>query len=126
MSDTRCNARPISFSADPPLIGASHDGPVPRFLIEPRGPWPGDLAAVGSWHDRFPEVGIDHRYLTVDDPVGREFWVCRAPSETHIRRWTDALGVPVEVIRRIVDTAYDRRDDVGAGPDAGANGTDVV
>jgi hypothetical protein len=50
---------------------------------------------------RFPEISVEHRYTAHDDTDAREYWVCRAPSEAHLDRWTAAAELPVESVHRI-------------------------
>ena len=65
---------------------------MPRYLvmteIGPGVDLPVVLDGVG---DRFPEVDLE---------LVAEALVCRAPSETHIRRYMDAAGVGVRAISR--------------------------
>jgi hypothetical protein len=67
---------------------------MPRFLLELEvtGRDQRDravhLAAV-----RFPEIAVEHQYSTHDARGHRELWVCRAPSETHLRRWIEAAAL---------------------------------
>lgn len=68
---------------------------MPRYLVE--FDIVDDLArqrARSLAMERFPEVEIEVERSVALDPgnPGREVWECRAPSATHVRRWTAAAG----------------------------------
>jgi hypothetical protein len=46
--------------------------------------------------ERFPEIEIEVERSAAHDLAssGRELWECRAPSDTHLRRWAAAVGFP--------------------------------
>jgi hypothetical protein len=74
---------------------------MPRYLLQTRtiassGPAAAMRLAAGS----FPEIAVEHCYVSHDEGCGLTTWVCRAPSETHLHRWAEAseLG-PVSVLR---------------------------
>jgi hypothetical protein len=49
---------------------------------------------------RHPEVLVDVRYAAHDDN-GLDFWICRAPSDTHIRRWASAGHLDVQLLHPV-------------------------
>lgn len=57
---------------------------------------------------RFPELDVEHGFV-VRDPRGiRHVWVLRAPSEAHVRRWAETVGlVPSTVGRVELDAVLD-------------------
>ena len=75
---------------------------MPRFLLERRDDGPLDETAVDRLTTtRFPEVAVEHRF-DLGATAGRsELWVCRAPSENHVRLWAEALGLSVTRLDRI-------------------------
>jgi hypothetical protein len=77
---------------------------IPRYLIERHGSAGAEVAsAVQLAVVRFPEVAVEHRYVL--RPTGRngarELWVCRAPGDTHVRRWAAAARLAVDAISLI-------------------------
>lgn len=54
-----------------------------------------DLAAT-----RFPEVTVDQSFAAHDDD-GLDVWVCRAPSENHLRRWAASAGLAVDLLQPV-------------------------
>jgi hypothetical protein len=67
---------------------------MPRFLLELEitGRDQRELAAR-LLAERFPEIAVEQRYAAHDERGSRELWVCWAPSETHLRRWTEAADL---------------------------------
>jgi hypothetical protein len=67
---------------------------MPRFLLELEitGRDQRNVAAR-LLAERFPEISVEQRYSTHSERGERELWVCRAPSETHLRRWTEAADL---------------------------------
>jgi hypothetical protein len=51
--------------------------------------------AVRLIAERFPEVMVENSYPALREGFGRDRWLCRAPSEAHVRRWAAAAGVQV-------------------------------
>jgi hypothetical protein len=75
---------------------------MPRYLVEFRRPSPpGGDGADTLVARRFPEISVEHRYTSSDRSGKTELWVCRAPSDTHLRRWTRAASLTVLDLRRI-------------------------
>ena len=71
-----------------------------RYLVETCADTSADDLAVRIAVRRFPEITVERRY-EIDDEIGsHELWVCRAPSDVHIRRWTAAAHL---VIRDITE-----------------------
>ncbi len=60
-------------------------------------------AADGLVAGRFPELAVEHFYELrgTGDVNGRQLWVCRAPSEAHVRAWAGASGVAVDAVSLI-------------------------
>jgi hypothetical protein len=50
---------------------------------------------------RFPEVAVERRYSPHADGANREVWVCRAPSEAHVKRWADATCIAPVGLRHV-------------------------
>ena len=68
---------------------------MPRYLVEFDAPDDGARQRARSLAmERFPEVEIEVERSAAFEPEspGRELWECRAPSDTHIRRWATAAG----------------------------------
>jgi hypothetical protein len=68
---------------------------MPRYLVEfDAVDEPARQRARSLAVERFPEVEIEVERSAALDPgtAGRELWECRAPSDTHVRRWTAAAG----------------------------------
>ena len=42
--------------------------------------------------ERFPEIEVERSAVLDPERPGRERWECRAPSDTHVRRWAAAAG----------------------------------
>ena len=95
-------------SADVPLTPVV-DGPVrdgafplmPLFLLETLG------ATAAAWAladrigaERFPEVGVEHRFAAGATGVP-DVWVVRAPSRDHAERWASAAALDVVDLRPI-------------------------
>lgn len=57
-----------------------------------------DLAVLAA--TRFPEVVIDLR-LAAHEADGVDVWVCRAPSEAHVRRLAQAAGLDVHLVQPV-------------------------
>lgn len=77
-------------------------GVMPRYLFET--PLLDDTARERAGRvaaERFPEMEIEHTYVTERDDVSREVWVCRAPSASHVERWAAATQLPLGVVRRV-------------------------
>jgi hypothetical protein len=77
---------------------------IPRYLVERHAGLRAELAAATRLANlRFPEVAVEHRYeLRPSGGTGdRELWVCRAPSEAHVRSWTSAAGLTFDGIALI-------------------------
>ena len=75
---------------------------MPRYLFETSPPGqlrPEDGERVAA--QRFPELTVEQRCPAPSDDIGRDRWLCRAPSETHVRRWAAAVGVTIQGLRRI-------------------------
>jgi hypothetical protein len=49
---------------------------------------------------RFPEVAVERCFATLGDGA-RDVWVCRAASETHLRRWAEAARLELVTVERI-------------------------
>lgn len=49
---------------------------------------------------RFPEITVDLRFAAHDDD-GLDMWVCRAPSENHIRRWAADAALGVDLLQSV-------------------------
>ena len=56
------------------------------------------LAALTA--TRHPEVLVDLRYAAHDDD-GLDVWICRAPSEIHIRRWAAEADLKLRLLQRV-------------------------
>ena len=50
---------------------------------------------------RFPEISIEHRYVSDDGTTAREVWICRAPSEAHLGRWAESAHLSITSMCRI-------------------------
>ena len=75
---------------------------MPRYLIETTATSAADRDRVYRLAaDRFPEVALEHRYAVGDERGGRDVWVCRATSETHVKRWAQAARLGLETLRKI-------------------------
>jgi len=75
---------------------------MPRYLLETSattGP-DRDRASAAAAH-RFPEVAIEHRFTAQDDSSSRDIWVCRAPSEAHVRRWAHACHLGLAALQSV-------------------------
>ncbi|MEY2477884.1 MAG: hypothetical protein QOG87_3199 [Actinomycetota bacterium] len=76
---------------------------MPRYLFEtsPQERVLADAAAHIATL-RFPELIVEHRGpLAPDVVVGLDRWICRAPSEAHVRRWSAAAGIAIAGLRRL-------------------------
>lgn len=49
---------------------------------------------------RFPEITVDLRFAAHDDD-GLDVWVCRAPSESHLRRWAADAALTVDLLQPV-------------------------
>ena len=74
---------------------------MPRYVVETAGVTP------VQWHEaiallarQFPEVGVD-------DDGDVQVFVCRAPSDTHVRRWIGAARLKVASVRLMDDSHRD-------------------
>jgi hypothetical protein len=64
---------------------------MPRFLFETAPISRGRFESLTRFGDqRFPEVAVERCYAPHAEGPNREVWVCRAPSEAHLRRWAEA------------------------------------
>jgi hypothetical protein len=91
---------------------------MPRFLLELRPIGRVRRAdAVQLAALRYPEVAIEQTLATSHGDGDRELWVCRAPSETHLRRWAEAAELDAVAARLI-----DHGDAPGDGPLTAADG----
>ena len=75
---------------------------MPRYLIETSG-WMRlhcKTAARLVAH-RFPELTFEYSGAAEPTTSGRDEWLCRAPSEAHVRRWAAAAGVCIQALRRV-------------------------
>jgi hypothetical protein len=77
---------------------------MPRYVIELHPAAAAQADATRLVMERFPEIAIEERYTSRDSDVRTELWICRAPSETHLRRWADAAALTVHGLRRIEHT----------------------
>jgi hypothetical protein len=74
---------------------------VPRYLLEARTISRARRdAAAGLAATRFPEVVVDLRYAA-HEQEGVDVWVCRAPSELHVRRWARTAGLDVHLLQPV-------------------------
>ncbi len=76
---------------------------MPRYLLDVQRTAPVDRGGSASARWRFPEIAVEHRYVT-HDRIGRELWVCRAPSAAHVERWAEAAPLELRSLRQIVET----------------------
>lgn len=75
---------------------------MPRYLLERHDDGSLDETAVDRLTTtRFPEVAVEHRFGLGATAGRSELWVCRAPSEDHVRLWAEALGLSVTRLERI-------------------------
>jgi hypothetical protein len=84
---------------------------MPRYLFETRRMSDCDReGVVRLMAERFPEIGLEHRYSVRADVDSRDVWVCRASNEAHLRRWASAAGLDIDVLRRVdaADTPHVR------------------
>jgi hypothetical protein len=68
---------------------------MPRYLVEfDEVDDAGRKRARSLATERFPEIEIEIERSAAFDlgSPGRELWECRAPSDTHLRRWAAAAG----------------------------------
>jgi hypothetical protein len=73
---------------------------MPRYLFETDVVSGAQLdAALRLSLHRFPEIAIESLYATRDRDVERVRWVCQAPSQNHIDRWTTLAGLPARALR---------------------------
>ena len=49
---------------------------------------------------RHPEVLVELRFAAHDND-GLDVWICRAPSETHIRRWAAAADLELRLLQPV-------------------------
>ncbi len=49
---------------------------------------------------RFPEVVLERRYAA-HRAEDRDTWVCRAPGQGHLERWSAAAGVQLGDLRHV-------------------------
>ena len=78
---------------------------MPRYVLETRTVTHvsrDEVAVLAA--TRFPEVVIDLR-LAAHEAEGVDVWVCRAPSEAHLRRLAAAAGLDVHLVQS-VDTDH--------------------
>jgi hypothetical protein len=69
---------------------------MPRYLVETDAPAATELdAAVHLAGHRFPEIDVQRTYITHDTSGPQAWWVCRAPSESHLGRWAAAAGLRI-------------------------------
>jgi hypothetical protein len=74
---------------------------MPRYLLGARTTTRAERESVASLTDtRYPEVRVDLRYAAHDDD-GLDVWVCRAPSETHVRRWAAAADLELRLVQLV-------------------------
>jgi hypothetical protein len=79
---------------------------MPRYLFETDASVRTGRDQVDTLAHRFPELELEHSYLVHDGGGSREVWVCRAPSEAHLRRWAIAADLMLRHVQRIdADTA---------------------
>lgn len=55
---------------------------------------------------RFPEIMVDLRFAAHDDD-GLDVWVCRAPSENHLRRWAADAELVVDLLQPVDADGHD-------------------
>jgi hypothetical protein len=75
---------------------------MPRYLLELDGV--DDAArkrANALASERFPEIELEHAYVLDGASGVTEVWVCRAPSEAHVRRWVAATGLSSTTTRPV-------------------------
>jgi hypothetical protein len=67
---------------------------MPRYLLETEVvATPQIDAAVRLASQRFPEIAVED--ISTDHAAAQTFWVCRAPSKTHVVRWAKAAHLAV-------------------------------
>jgi hypothetical protein len=76
---------------------------MPRYLLDMERTATPDPGATAVISRRFPEIAVEHRY-TAHDLVGRELWVCRAPSAAHLERWAEASPFELRSLQQIYET----------------------
>jgi hypothetical protein len=75
---------------------------MPRYLLETDVTAPTDFdAAVDMATQRFPEVAVEHCYAEHHRIGARTWWVCQAPSETHVDRWAAAAHLSPLSLRHV-------------------------
>lgn len=73
---------------------------MPRFVFETDVVSGAQLdAAMRLSQRRFPEIAIETLCGAREDGNDRVRWICRAPSLSHVDRWTALSGLPVESLR---------------------------
>ena len=74
---------------------------IQRYLIETHSDSAEcrDLAIEVSAR-RFPEVELEHCYVGRGIPIVI-VWICRAPSDAHVRRWLGASGLTPTLVRQV-------------------------
>lgn len=74
---------------------------MPLFLVQAR-----PITDAESQHavrvavERYPEVGLQMHYAD-HHGAGEDLWVCRAPTQDHLRRWATAADIPLSTIRHV-------------------------
>ena len=91
---------------------------MPRYLLDMEQTASRDPGGGALIRRRFPEIAVEHRYLA-HDLVGREMWVCRAPSVAHIERWAEAALFQLRSLQQIDET--DAQAPHAPGPDKGGS-----
>jgi hypothetical protein len=75
---------------------------MPRYLLQTGAVAPsGSAAAVQLATRLFPEIAVEHCYVAHDEVNAQTTWVCRAPSDAHLRRWANASGFGRISLQRI-------------------------
>jgi hypothetical protein len=75
---------------------------MPRYMFLSAMVAGADLdAALRLTALRFPEVAVERHYTTHDNSCPSSLWLCQAPSEAHVRRWTSSAQLVPVALRRI-------------------------
>jgi hypothetical protein len=75
---------------------------MPRYLFETTATSQRDRDAMFRLAaERFPEIEFEQHLSVRGEAEDREIWVCRATSDTHVRRFVEASGAVLHAVRPI-------------------------